>query len=52
MVTGHSDAMFNVVLPSAMPDQTNGMMVGLTGRSMRDADSRDPRVVHVQKPDA
>ena len=52
VVTGHCPVMFNIVLPSAVEDMSNPMLVGLTGRGMRDQDSKSCQVVHVQMPDA
>ena len=52
VVTGHCPVMFNIVLPSVMEDMSNAMIVGLTGRGMRDQDSKDCDVIHVQMPDA
>ena len=52
IVTGHCPAMFNIVLPSLLEDMSNPMMVGLSGRGMRDQDSKTCEVIHVQMPDA
>lgn len=52
IVTGHCPVMFNIVLPSLVDDMSNPMIVGLTGRGMRDQDSKSLEVIHVQMPDA
>ena len=52
IVTAHCPVMFNIVLPSLVDDMSNPMIVGLTGRGMRDQDSKSLEVIHVQMPDA
>lgn len=47
VVTGHCSTMFTYV-HSTEATEGGSMMIGLTGRSMRDSDGQNPKIVHVE----
>jgi hypothetical protein len=47
VVTGHHPDVLNYVAPQEAPEATD-LTVGLLGRSKRDQDGREPKVVHVE----
>lgn len=50
IVTSHNDDIFTYVSPEEVGNAGAGdMFIGLTGRSKRDQDSRDPEIIYIEK---